>query len=157
MLLVECEFCSSRGILVAYHEECLKKAMGGETIELPRGTFGGVAHLLKAYIEELMEQRESEDTPILIPAQFEACYQCGVFRGGKRSQWFITDKGLSQVKGAISLRREQNGKFIIGDVKVVIIVEEGDEISGIVKVEKETPLFTIDSMLEDFYFLQPEF
>jgi len=157
MLLVECEFCSSRGILVAYHEECLKKAMGGETIELPRGTFGGVAHLLKAYIEELMEQRESEDTLILIPAQFEACYQCGVFRGGKRSQWFITDKGLSQVKGAISLRREQNGKFIIGDVKVVIIVEEGDEISGIRKVEKETPLFTIDSMLEDFYFLQPEF
>jgi beta-lactamase superfamily II metal-dependent hydrolase len=135
MVLVECEYCSSRGILVAYHKECLMKAMNGETIKLNRrSTFGGAPYFLKAYIAELMEQHESEDTPVLIPAQFEACYQCGVFRGGKKGQWFLAIVELEEVEDAIRLRRQTFSKFIIGD----------------------TDIFTIDSMLEDFYTLQPE-
>ena len=137
MVLVECEYCRSRGILVAYHEDCFKKAMSGAEITLGRRgttiTCGGAQHLLTPVIEELMTQRESEDVPVLIPAQYEACYQCGIFRGG--GKWFLAIKGLNKVKGAIRLRREQFNTSIIG----------GDS------------MFGVDATLEDFYGLQPKF
>jgi hypothetical protein len=160
MVLVECEYCRSRGIMVAYHENCLKDAMSGKQIKVIQKTptvFGGSYYVLKPVIEELMEQRESKDTPILIPAQYEACYQCGVFRNGGR--WFIKVKSLDKkVKHEINKRRQECSTLIIGgEVKEVITVEGENERGEKIDVQKEIMTFNIDATLEEFYALQPQF
>ena len=145
MVLVECECCKHIGNLIAYHENCLSDAMSGAEIKLSRrDRCGGEIHILRKLIIELIEQRESASAPVLIPAKYEACYFCGVFR--KKGKYFLRVTGLDDIKPSIRRRREDSATDVLGEVTSTIIIDE---------IETEKIVFDADSTFEEFYDTQP--
>jgi len=139
MLLVACEYCRSKGYLVAYHEVCLLSAMDGKQIKpSKRNRCGGDLHPLKPLIEGLISQRESDDVPVMIPPEYEACYFCGVFR--KKGRYYIYVYIDSDVRDLVRTRREKFNTDPLGEVKI------GDKV-----------IFPHDAKFEDFYKGQPKF
>ena len=78
MVLVVCEHCQAAGYVIAYHSTCLESAaMGGS------GRNNGYIkdkYPLWPHLKEFLASHDSKETPVLVPAQWEACHFCGTFR-----------------------------------------------------------------------------
>lgn len=136
MVLVDCEYCNNRGLTVAYHDRCLLSAIEGETtvkesivrghtklasrdIDIKRGE----KHPLRQKIKELVENRDSD--PVVIPAEYEACYFCGLFRENSEIIRFIYVES-SIDEDVVKAVLERRGKFKeekLGEIKYGDVVE----------------------------------
>lgn len=140
MLLIACEFCRSKGYLIAYHEECLLSAMDGGRVHInKRGWFTGEKYLIKPIIEQLISQRDFLDVPVMIPLEYEACFFCGIFRN---SGTYFIYADRRDVKDIVRTRRDEFKDEKLSEVKSGAINFNGRI--------KEDPKF------KDFYELQPK-